>query len=319
MTRRIFKNYLLLLFLFFAFSAGIANVAQRAFADDTTTSVIVGNASPTFGGDMTLNSDGAITLLENASTTVYATSTITDSNGCNTLLAVTGTLYRSGVGVANCNQASQVVNNYCVMFSSCATSTIGGETCDGGSDTSAKYACKFILEYYADATAGNSSQSSYSAENWSTTMAAGDGLATTTANHATGVEMNVTTALDVTGSFSYNNGSSMAANTNTGQTNGTTTVKNTGNELLKTQLAGQAMSYSSYSIPVGQQQYGTAPFAWSAGNLTGVPTDSGVVWSKPYSTTTPLTRDISWGIAIPNGQQPGTYSGTNSSTAAIGI
>lgn len=301
----------------FALFGGLHFASNYAFADDTTTEVEVGNATASISGT-SLNNDENIVLVEDAARKVFVTTTVTDTNGCSTIVGVTSSLYRSGVA-DSCFTNDHDVGNYCYADVACTVDTSGSNNCDGGMDTSAEYICSFDMDYYADAT--QDGQSTYAGENWTAMFTAGDGIATTTDNTGiTPVEVQTLTAVSVTGAFTYGE-SALSAGTNTGYYNSTTTIVNTGNEYLKSQVAGQAMAYDSNLILTSQQKFATSCFNYDDGGLalSGVATYLGVTWGKPYLTTTPVSKDVSWGIAVPAGQAPGTYTGTNSTTAQLGL
>ncbi len=280
----------------------LLSTAFIVFADDVSTQVTVGNATPS-ATNPTFNGGGAITLTENTTTTVYATTTVTDTNGCETIVGVTMDFYRSGVGTTSCDTIGEADENYCYPRVSCS---VAGGSCTGPSDTSADYVCSVDLEYYADPT----DSGTYAAEIWNATVYAGDGIATTTGNTGT-AEVNTLLALDVTSSINYG---TLSPNTDTGADNATTTVTNTGNGAIDPEVSGTDMTSVGDTITVGYQEYATTSFTYGAGtDLTGSGVRAEI--DLPQRTTSVVQALLLWGIGIPAGQPSGTYTGTNTFTA----
>jgi hypothetical protein len=296
--------------LFLVISAILFSMAIIVYADTSSTQVIVSNATPSLSAT-TFNNAAAITLTENTTTIVYATTTVTDANGCATIDHVAADFYRTDITESNCDASGEAVNNYCYPDVTC---TVEAGTCSGV-DTAANYVCSVTLQFYADATDAGSK---YASTDWSVTFEAGDGTASSTED-TVAVEMNTLTSLNVDASLDYN---TLAANTNTGVVNSTTTVTNTGNEDMDPELSGTTLLTSgSDTIAYANQEYAAAPFDFaSAGtDLSGSATQIDLALAKPYSTTTPLTADVSWGIEVDNGQANGTYTGVNTIGAAAGL
>lgn len=272
-----------------------------AMADDVSTQVSVGNATPSVSSTV-WNDSTTITLTENTTTTVVATTTVTDSNGCNTITGVSADFYLTSVGAANCDENGEDDSNNCYAAVNCVESTHSGETCTGGADTSANYVCTVQLDYYTDPGG------------WTVTVEASDGTATSTTDSDT-ESVNTLLALDVTASINYG---ALSANTDTGSTNQTTTVTNTGNADMDPQLSGTSLTDSTTPITVDNQEYSLTAFTYNAGtDLSGTPTTFDMV--LPQRTAGVVTDDVLWGIAVPNGTVTGTYTGTNTFTAVSGI
>lgn len=280
---------------------GVLIFAASVSADTVSTSVTVGNATPSISAT-TLNNSSAITLTENTTKTLYATTTVTDANGCSTIYAVNADFYRSAVGASSCDTGGEANSNSCYPRVSC---TVAAGTCSGGADTAADYVCSTSLQYYADPT----DSGAYSAQNWVVNIEAGDGVATST-DSTTSVELNTLAALNVTASIDYG---TLAANSNTGATNSTTTVTNTGNSNIDPDLSGTDMTGAG-TIAVGNQEYSASPFVHGAGtDLSTTPTSLNI--TLPKRTSGEVTDDISWGISVNAGTPTGAYSGTNTFTA----
>lgn len=282
--------------------AGVMSFVFVVYSDTASTAVIVGNATPAISAT-TFNSSAAITLTENATKNVYATTTVTDANGCSTIYAVTADFYRSAVGAAACDTVGEANSNNCYPRVSC---TVVGGTCSGGSDTAADYVCTTALQYYTDPT----DSGTYAAQNWVAHIEAGDGVATST-DATAAVELNTLAALDVTASIDYG---TLAANSNTGSVNSTTTVTNTGNTNIDPDISGTDMASGGDTIAVANQEYSADPFAYGTGtDLSTTPTSLNI--TLPQRTAGVITDTVSWGINVPAATPQGNYSGTNTFTA----
>ncbi len=197
-----------------------------------------------------------------------------------------------------------------------ASPTSTGNQCTGGGDTSAEYDCGFQLWYTATPTDAGSI---FATSQWAFAATSTDGTDSHVAtNTAQTIEVVTLNALNVTASIAYG---SVAANADTGASNQTTTVTVTGNNALDTQLSGDDMctDYPTCSggvLQAEQEEYDLAGFTYGAGtDLTNSPVTVETVLAKPTATTSAVTDDLFWGIAIPNGQTPGSYTGLNTFTA----
>jgi hypothetical protein len=281
---------------------GLLSFVFVVYGDSVSTAVTVGNATPSISAT-TFNNSAAITLTENTTKTTYATTTVTDANGCSSIYAVTADFYRSAVSATSCDTVGESDENNCYPRVSC---TVIGGTCTGGSDTAADYVCSTNLQYYADPT----DSGTYSAQNWVAHIEAGDGTATSTDATAV-VELNTLAALDVTSTISYG---TLAANSNTGNVNSTTTVTNTGNANIDPDISGTDMASGGDTITVGNQEYSASPFTVGAGtDLSTTPASLNI--TLPQRTVGAVTDDVSWGITIPAATPQGDYTGTNTFTA----
>jgi hypothetical protein len=68
-------------------------------------------------------------------------------------------------------------------------------------------------------------------------------------------------------------------------------------------------------LTVGNQKYASSTFTYATGGtaLSTTPTAAAINLAKP--TGAAVTGNVSWGINVPNGTVPGSYSGTNTFTA----
>lgn len=279
-------------------------------ADTASTTVTVGNSAPVTSA-ASFNGGTSITLTENTYRNATGTVTVTDSNGCSTITGVSAKFYLTAVA----NSGSNCTYNGNSCYTSTCVATTTGNQCTGGGDTSVQYDCGFRVWYTATPTDSGASASSI----WSFAATSTDGTASHVAtNTSQTIEVNTLNALNVTASVAYG---TVGANANTGSTNQTTTVTVTGNNALDTQLSGDDMctdypTCSGSTMQSEQQEYSLNAFTYGAGtDLTNSAVTVETVLAKPTSTTTPVTDDVLWGIAIPNGQTPGSYTGQNTFTA----
>lgn len=280
-------------------------------ADDVSTSVTVGNSAPSISS-LSLNYGSDITLTENTATYATTTMTVTDTNGCSEISSVTAKLYRSDTSTEGTICSVDDANCY-TSFGSC-TATTTGDSCTGGADTSVEYECVFKLWYVADPT----DSGAYASDIWVVSATTTDGSNTSTAtNTAQTIEVNTLNSLDVTSSIAYG---SVSPNSNTGATTQTTTVTNTGNAAIDSEISGDVMC-TDYSTCDGgvmqpsQQKYGLSDVTYGSLtytlSATSSPDTRELDLAKPSATTSAVTDDVYWGIAVPSGQTPGSYTGQN--------
>lgn len=276
---------------------GLMVSAGIVVADDATTSVTVGNAAPSVN-TVEINNSTAITLTENTTTTVIATSTISDANGCSEISNVVADFYRSGVTAASCDTAGDANDDSCYPRVTCAESSCSG--------TSAVYTCTFSLQYHADPTDAGT----FSEQNWEMTVSAFDGTATSTGTDTE--EVNTLNALNVSASIAY--GTLAASATSSTQT---ATVTNTGNAAIDAQISGTQMTSGGNSIATSSQQYGTSSVPYESLDfaLSATPTTLELDLAKPTDASPVITDPTFWGLLVPGGTPAGTYNGTNTFTA----
>lgn len=271
----------------------------------------VSNVAPSVS-NVVVNGAADVTLTAGTTTNITVTGTVTDANSCQNVSTVKTSVYRSGVGYSACDAVGELNYNYCYSLVSC---TVVGGTCGGATDASADYSCTVTMQYHSDPT---DTASVYEAENWVGTILATDsGALTATADVSTPVEVSSLTALSIDSLISYGN---IGLGADTGATNSTSIVTALGNVGLDTDVSGSAMSNGTDTIPVANQKYATAAFTYSLGgiSLSTSPTELELNVQKTTAIATPATKSIFWGIAIPAGISPGTYTGTNNITAVKG-
>lgn len=288
------------------------------FADTSSTSVTVGNSTPTVTS-LSFNGGNNITLVENSFVHATATMTVTDANGCSTITSVNAQFaFASTTGQAT-GATCTYDANICYKATLCAATTTGNQ-CTGGADTSVEYDCGFQVWYPARPTDGSSP--GLTAAIWYVSATSSDGSASGNAtNTAQTIDVLTLNALNVTGSIPFG---TVPANTNTGGTNQTITHTNTGNTAIDNQISGDVMctDYSTCTggvLQPGQQKFDLSDVTYAslANTLaaTTSPATIELVLATSTATTSAVTDLSYWGIAIPNGQTPGSYTGQNTFTA----
>ena len=282
------------------------SLVQGAGSSQTVTStVVVGNATPSISGAVVLNHSTSLVMTANTTTNVDVNVTIVDNNGCNDILNGTRTImiYRSGISSSTCLSTASDRNCYRV------TAFTATSSCQ--SNTTIVSTTTFSVQYFADAT---DASSSFASQCWLATVNVTDSAgATTTADSAFSeptCDLLTLTALNVTTS-SINYGT-MAASSTSQSTNQTATTTNAGNSSTTLQLrANSTLTFGTSSIPTSSQRFSTSSFTW-AGTSTALTdtlaTVSGFLLTSPTSTTN-VVRPTYWGIEIPSGLATGTYSG----------
>jgi hypothetical protein len=282
-------------------------VFQTIFAATNLTSqVVVGTSAPAISGVL-VNGGAAINLTAATTTPISVTATISNANGCSEITTGTTTvlLYRSGVSSSTCATTPNALNCYV------ATAFTASSTCSAGTQTATT---TFAVQYFAQAT---DASSSFSSQSWMATVLFRTPDNTTGTADSAGVALNTLTAINVaTSSINYG---VITANTNTGSTNQVTPVTNAGNSSSSLQVAVlSTLTSGANAIPTTTSQtYYTAPFTWQ-GSSTFLTASNATIPSftltSPTSTNN-VSGTIYWGLAVPNNQTAGTYTGTNAFTA----
>ena len=307
----------------------------NADSNNASTSVTVGNATPSITA-LTLERT-TVTLTENSSVWASSSFTVTDNNSCQDVATVTARFFFSSTTNAASSQCDED-DRFCYLadnqqendasltrLNRCIASTASGKNCTGASDTTVVYDCGFYVHYVARPSDGSAPDADLTAGIWTVAASATDlAYASTTATNTTQqVEVGTLNALNLSGNISYPN---TAANSDTGTTNQTVTVTNTGYTPIDSQVSGDIMctDYSTCGgnvIDESQQKFGAGPSNedYSALEFTLAATASPATIEMVLGTTTATTSAIStstyWGIAIPNGQATGDYTGQNTFTA----
>ncbi|MEZ4104349.1 MAG: DUF2341 domain-containing protein [Candidatus Paceibacterota bacterium] len=259
---------------------------------------------PSFGS-VALNGGQDISLTPGTTTKIYATGTVTDLNGYADLMHATATIYRSGAGAA-CTPD----NNNCYVVST-SESSCSFTDCAGNSCT---LSCLADVQFHADPTDADTSEG----QEWLAYMEVEDQSSGYDFASAPGVELLTMRALDVDSLIDYG---SLAADTDTGSYNPTTTVTNIGNTPIDIDVEATDLSDgNTSSISAEKQKMATSTFTYSAcascyqlSSSTPVSLDLNL--SKPSDVVPPTTSDVYWGISIPFTAASAPHTGLNTFTA----
>lgn len=263
------------------------------------------NQAPTVS-NVVLNNGNNINLTENTTTDVSWTATVTDPDGYSEINSVQGKIYRSGVtGAENCS----LDDNNCYQDASCVLSNCAGTDCTA--------TCTVAMQFFAEPT---DTGSPYAVEYWRAWVEVTDDYSEKgTGFSASGSpDVNTLIALDVTSSLSYGQ---LVAGGDTGSTNQTMTITNTGNAAIDIELSGDDMctdypTCNGYILAVTNQEYALTNFTYGSGtDLTTTPTVVNISISKPTASPSNATGTVYWGIGIPSSKEAGSYSGSNFVTA----
>ena len=252
--------------------------------------------------DVQLNSQANIDLTESTTTSISATADVSDPQGCSTITNVTAKIYRSGVTNGSACTAN---DNNCYSVASCTQNTCVG--------TDATYTCTINMQFFADPT---DTGTPWSSEYWKAWIEATDGDSNVGSAYNTNgaPEVNSLLALSVTTTISYGNFDPGSSSTTLDKQ---TIVTSTGNISLDVNLYGSSMISGGNTIAVGQQKYSlsaSTPYGSGIQLLVSPGANAETNMCKNTSTTKE-TDDIWWGIAIPDPQPTGTYSGSNTFSA----
>jgi hypothetical protein len=139
---------------------------------------------------------------------------------------------------------------------------------------------------------------------------------TSTANQ----ELYTLSGLTVPSAISYG---ALVVGTDSGSTNASTSVMNTGNSLLNLNLGGDFLRAGSNLISYSQQKYATSTFTYSGCAIcntlaaSSTPSYYSLGVTKATSTAWTPFKYIFWGIGIPNGTAATTFTGSNKFDASL--
>ena len=248
-------------------------------------SFTINNATPTVGSI----TPGAISLVENSTTTATSSCTVTDNNGYEDLASVIAILYDSNATNSSCGAD----NNTCYPSIACATSSCSSNQCNAS--------CSADVWYYANASDG-----------WEWEVTATDDGALSGNNTSATTTVTSLIALDVAEStIDYG-----SLNLGATSSQATTTVVNTGNVSLDSFISGTDMTCQLGSIVSTQQHYSTSTgFSWADGGaLSTSPASSSL--DLPQRTSGSVSDYIYWLLKIPDTGAGGSCTGTNTIEAA---
>lgn len=250
---------------------------------------------------LSLNGGNDIILTGGATTTVYATGTVTDFNGWIDIAGATTTVYRNGpTGVG---ESCTPDNNNCYRASAPACSLINcaGDSCE--------VMCSFDIYYHADPT---DTGSFFDADAWTALLEVSDYSNSAASGTSPSVDLLTLRAISVDSSINYG---TLEVNADTGAYNATTTVANIGNDSLDVLIEGTDLTDGGSSIiPVNEQKFATSTFTYTACTfcslLSTTPASYELNLSKP-SSVTPVVDEVFWGIAVPFGVAGTAHQGVN--------
>jgi len=280
----------------------------------------VNNVAPVVSS-VTLNGGSDMTLTSEESTTNFVLgATVTDNNGCADITTVLGYLYEYQSGVltwGDCDTSGESDGDDCYPEITCTIA--GGNTCDGGTDTSASYQCTAVVEYYADPTTAGAPNAAYT---WRDTLKATDDDAVDGSTETSStIEMNTFLAMNITGNITYDN---LSAGQDTGTLNESTVTTATGNLSIDEEVSGTQMcpdypTCAGDTISVGNQEYSTtASVNYGSGtDLTGSAVTVTTLNCPKTTSAGQGTANTYWGIAIPSGIGAGAYTGVDTVNAVV--
>jgi hypothetical protein len=295
-------------YFFFEIPTEVMEIPEAEAGITATTSLSVGNASPTVSG-VILNGGSNIRLIESSATTVVATCTVTDTNGYSDINSVVARLYRSGV---TSSEACTQDGSNCYGTSTCATSSCAGNDCVA--------TCNFNVWFIAEPTDAGSD---WSGETWEAWIQATDSYSSSS-SATNSSEMNTLTALDVTDSINYG---SLSAGGKNDPLDKLALATTTGNEAIDASISGTNMCTDyptcTVSTSITYQKYATTTaIGYNSSTAQGCYTASSSAISlefvtvKPTATPSNQAQSIYWGTLVPTGTSPGTFEGVNTFSAA---
>jgi hypothetical protein len=274
----------------FSSEANIPPYVDIVFAEYTA----VANDPPQVDS-VSLNTSSNIILFPNSTTSVSATTSVSDAQGCATISTTTAVIYREGVG-SGCSAD----DNNCYTVGSCIQ-----DECVGNNAT---YTCTIAMEFFAEPTdEGNYAQSQgWDTEEWIALITVYDNQddSATGSNEAV-EEVDVQTLLAFElSATTIDYGKVKPNGTSTEQT---TTVNTIGNVPLDVNASGTDMTWSSNNIAVSQQHWSTTTgFIWDDGTpLEATSTLVELESGKPTQSPTNATDDVYWKLKVPLDKQAG--------------
>lgn len=273
----------------FLFVGTPSNDIAKADTDTAQTLTTIGNATPSVNIDSV---ETPITLTENgSSSTAWATTTITDNNGCDDLSSIVAVFFDDAVEAYDCSADGQ----NCYPSISCVSQS----DCSGAGDLNETYVCSSSIWHYSNASS-----------NWKWYIQAGDGTATGSAT-SSAVTINSLVALDVSeASISYG---TLALGATSSEKS--VTVSHTGNDSDLDTGIKESVTFTcdGGTIDPAQQHYSTTTsFAWGDGTaLTTTTATLNTSLAQGSDATHTPTTSIYWLLVTPSSGVEGSCTGTN--------
>ena len=218
----------------------------------------------------------------------------------------TATLFQNGTAASSCTTVTDP--NWCYYMSSaeCVTSSCSSNSCT--------LTCTVDVWFVAEPTTGTSTITG----DWEVDILVMDTVSNTGSgtSGANSVECNPLYYFDISDdTIVYGTVAPGATSTET-----STTIYNQGNWQIDMSLKGEDMTSTLYTIPVGQQKYSSSSQPnWDGTALSTGEAGYNLDLPKPTATTTDSYDDLYWMIKIPDVQETGTYTGTNTYTVIDSI
>ena len=282
----------------------------------STQSYTVNDVVPTISGTPSLNGGAAMDLTNELSTTdIYFTGLVSDDNGCDDITAsTTADIWLHSIGHTACDSAGESNGNTCYPRLVCAYDA-AVEECIDADDKTGGYKCTIPFQYYANPT---DSGTPWSGIGWTGTLvpADGQGINEGGAGNSATTTMNSFLALSMESGYNAIAYGSMSINTHTETLLEKVRVQAAGNCALNANMSGTSMTGTGDPITAANQRYAASAVSWASGiELSGVAAPFALGVCKSGYTGTPEYKPIYWGINIPAGQLPGSYTGTNTVSA----
>ena len=282
----------------------VALFAQKVRADDAASTASITNVVPVSSAVSIDGGAASITLTEYTTKNVVVTATVTDNNGCGDIESVNVKFFRTDLTSTGADDTNH-------RYTQAAT-LVGGTCTAGGADLSADYTATIAVQYYADPTDAGSANA---ATDWSAEVTPSD-EATGTAGTNDTAEMSTLTALNVTALIEYG---VLALDANTGTGDDATTVTNTGNVSIGTQVDGygtsngdgKSMTCTVGTVTIGNEKYHTTASTAYASKTALTDTAATVTaFSVAQRTDGTTTGSLYWGFGMPADGVSGTCAGT---------
>jgi len=298
--------WFLIIVLFCTVSVLVFEKTNEVMADTNIvrTLVSVGNATPTVSSVNITASP--IVVTENATTAVYCLASTSDINGYGNISSASALIFREGAAsLSNGIYSCGADDNKCYSVASCDLW--------GGDGNTKNATCTANVWFHAEPT----DAAPYAAEKWFCQVKAVDASnASSTATDTSPSELSTQYALIVESPINYG-----SLSPNTSSTATSTKATTTGNAAIDVNLYGVNLDGAGATfIAVGAQEYSSNTSLVHSGGLgVDLLVSAGANYNLDLATPTAhpsLSADnIYWTILIPEGQDTGDYSGTNTISA----
>lgn len=255
-------------------------------------SLVYAHDPPPVASNVSINSGaGSISLTEGTTANVLVAATVTDANGCTDITGVTVKFYKTATGAGAPDDAN---NHYTVT----TPTDVVQNSCV---DLVATYTATIPVWYYADPA------------EWTVQVTPTDGIDGTASTDT--ITINTLIALSVTDTIAYGE---LALGVDTGITDKTTTITNTGNVAIGVQVDGygaidgdgKSMTCDVGSVTIGSEKYSktaeTAFVSKTALTDTAATLADFTIAQRIDGAT---TGNIYWGFGMPATGVSGTCSG----------